>query len=179
MENSESQSLTIEDINKSTESFTEDDKMMISLLSEMVFIPPYEQYVINIINKIIKDNYKKIEPIFKEKNYNIDEIIAEYKDICFNMLKCKNKLIKSANIEKNEIQIKDLNISNIKKKNCSENNIIERSTKESFEIFKYRISIDKIFYDEKEKQENKTISLIIENNNEKISYLNRKEIIII
>jgi len=173
MEEFQNLSLTIEDINESEENFTEDDKLMISLLSEMVFIPPYEQYVINIINKIIKDSYKKIHPIFEEKNYNIEEIIAEYKDICYNMINYKDKLIKSANIENNETKIKDLNISNKKNKNFSQK---VNSDSKSFNSFKFNISIDKIFNDEKEKQENKTISMIIEKNDEKVSYIKNKEI---
>ena len=173
MEDFQNLSLTIEGINESEVNFKEDDKLMISLLSEMAFMPHYEQYVINIINKIIKDSYKKIHPIFEEKNYNVEEIIAEYRDICFNMIKYKDKLIKSANIGKNETKIKDLNISNGKNKNLSQK---VNSDSKYFESFKFNISIDKIFNDEKEKQENKTISLIIENNDEKVSYIKNKEI---
>ncbi len=135
MESFQSLSFTLEDIKNSGENIIEDDKEMNSLITDNDFIPLYEQYSISIINKIIKDNYKKIETIFEEKNYSIEEIIADYRDICFNILKYKDNYIKSANLKN-------------KNKNFS-------------------ISCDKIFNDEK---------LIIENNDEKVLHLDKKEI---
>jgi hypothetical protein len=83
MEDSQEKSLTIESIVFSGEDFNDDDKVTLTLLSEMVFTPPYELYVINICNKIIQEKHKKIKPIFEEGNYTLDEVIKEYKDIIF------------------------------------------------------------------------------------------------
>ena len=61
--NNLSLSLSIKDIKVSEEENNKDEyQEMITLLSEMVFSAPYERYVINIINSILKNNYKMIEP---------------------------------------------------------------------------------------------------------------------
>ena len=51
----------------------EEEKEMLSFLSDMVFTAPYEKYVINTINKIFKDNYE-VKPLFMEKKYSLNEI---------------------------------------------------------------------------------------------------------
>ena len=58
-------SLSENDMNISNE---EDEKEMISILSEMEFNDSFEKYIINTINLILKENYKKITPLFEEKN---------------------------------------------------------------------------------------------------------------
>ena len=85
----------------------EDKNEMLSLLSEMVFIAPFEKYVINTI-----DNYKEIPPLFEEKEYSLDEIISEFKTFYPNILfKDKKKMNKSLDdIPKKEK--KNLNLTN-------------------------------------------------------------------
>ena len=59
----------------------------------MIFTAPYEKYIINTINKIFKENYVKIEPLFTEKTFNIDDIINEFKNIIANPPKKQTKNI--------------------------------------------------------------------------------------
>ena len=42
----------------------EDESEMLGYLSEMVFTAPFEKYVENLYNKLIKNNYNKIPPFF-------------------------------------------------------------------------------------------------------------------
>ena len=93
----------------------EDEKEMITLLSEMKFNAPFEKYIINTINKILKENYKKPEPLFKEKKYSLEEIIEEFK-IYYPILLSKEKKILNKSID---IQPKnfDLNKSDVKIEN--------------------------------------------------------------
>ena len=77
----------------------EEEKEMLSFLSDMVFTAPYEKYVINTINKIFKDNYE-VKPLFMEKKYSLDEIFNEFDKIYSNLLiKEKKKLNRSEEIE--------------------------------------------------------------------------------
>ena len=71
---SQIQALSLEDLDFVDKNTEEENNEIISLLSEMVFTAPYELYVINILNKIINDNFKKIEPLFEVSNYTIEEI---------------------------------------------------------------------------------------------------------
>ena len=85
--NNLSLSLSIKDIKVSEEENNKDEyQEMITLLSEMVFSAPYERYVINIINSILKNNYKMIEPLFNRATYDYEEIIEEFKKACYNLL---------------------------------------------------------------------------------------------
>ena len=140
----EIQKLTEEKINYIAE---EDDKKdieeMTSLLSEMIFTAPYEKYIINMINKIFKENYVKIEPLFTEKTFNIDDIINEFKNIIANPPQKQNISFN------NEIDQKEQNKSGNKNKSNS------KSTELSFQNLKSKISYDKVFNEQEEIEENR------------------------
>jgi hypothetical protein len=147
----EIQKLTEEKINYIDE---EDDKKdieeMTSLLSEMIFTAPYEKYIINMINKIFKENYVKIEPLFTEKTFNIDDIINEFKNIIANPPK-KQKQNISFN---NEIDQKEQNKS-FSNKSGNKNKSNSKSTELSFQNLKSKISYDKVFNEQEEFEENR------------------------
>ena len=46
----------------------EDEREMLRYLSKMVFTAPFEKYVENKFNKLIKNNYNKIPLLFEKKN---------------------------------------------------------------------------------------------------------------
>ena len=109
----------------------EEEEEMLSLLSDMVFTAPYEKYVINTINTIFKDNYE-VEPLFREKECDLNEIIDEVIDIYPNILIKENKKLNSS--EEIEFRNKSLisnsnNSSNTK--NISENSKIEHNESSS------------------------------------------------
>ena len=79
----------IEDYNE------EENKEFKSLLSDLVYTVPYEQYVINFINKIINENYKNHEFLFEVSNYNINDIFKEFKNSDIFTLNIKEKRSKS------------------------------------------------------------------------------------
>ena len=147
----EIQKLTEERINYIDE---EDDKKdieeMTSLLSEMIFTAPYEKYIINMINKIFKENYVKIEPLFTEKTFNIDDIINEFKNIITNPPQ-KQKQNISFN---NEIDKKEQNKS-FSNKSGNKNKSNSKSTELSFQNLKSKISYDKVFNEQEEIEENR------------------------
>ena len=147
----EIQKLTEERINYIDE---EDDKKdieeMTSLLSEMIFPAPYEKYIINMINKIFKENYVKIEPLFTEKTFNIDDIINEFKNIITNPPQ-KQKQNISFN---NEIDQKEQNKS-FSNKSGNKNKSNSKSTELSFQNLKSKISYDKVFNEQEEIEENR------------------------
>ena len=147
----EIQKLTEEKINYIAE---EDDKKdieeMTSLLSEMIFTAPYEKYIINMINKIFKENYVKIEPLFTEKTFNIDDIINEFKNIITNPPQ-KQKQNISFN---NEIDKKEQNKS-FSNKSGNKNKSNSKSTELSFQNLKSKISYDKVFNEQEEIEENR------------------------
>ena len=64
----------------------EDEKNMLSLLKEMKFNYPFEKFIINIINKILRKSFNKIMPLFEEKEYSLKEIIEEFKTYHQNIL---------------------------------------------------------------------------------------------
>ena len=68
----------------------EEYKEMISLLTEMIFTAPYERYIINILNKILKNNYEKLENLFETSDYSINDIINKFQEI-LNTSKKKKK----------------------------------------------------------------------------------------
>ena len=147
----EIQKLTEEKINYIDE---EDDKKdieeMTSLLSEMIFTAPYEKYIINMINKIFKENYVKIEPLFTEKTFNIDDIINEFKNIIANSPQ-KQKQNISFN---NEIDQKEQNKS-FSNKSGDKNKSNSKSTESSFQNLNSKISYDKVFNEQEEIEENR------------------------
>lgn len=163
-------SLSKEDIKVVEDIDKEDYQLLLSLVSEMVFTAPYENYVINIINNIIKDNYKKIEPFLCKDKYNLTKIIDEFKDSCYNLLtKEKNKKInKSLYIKKpNKNSSLFPNNSKLNIKNKTDNKNItnnNESKMDSFKSLKNRVSLERIFFEEEEKEENKCISKIIVEN---------------
>ena len=109
----------------------EEEEEMLSLLSDMVFTAPYEKYVINTINTIFKDNYE-VEPLFREKEFGLNEIIDEVIDIYPNILIKENKkLNRSEEIEfRNKSLISNSNNSS-NTKNISENSKIEHNESSS------------------------------------------------
>ena len=109
----------------------EEENEMLSLLSDMVFTAPYEKYVINTINTIFKDNYE-VEPLFREKECDLNEIIDEVIDIYPNILIKENKkLNRSEEIEfRNKSLISNSNNSS-NTKNISENSKIEHNESSS------------------------------------------------
>ena len=71
----------------------EDEREMLGYLSEMVFTAPFEKYVENKCNKLIKDNYNKIPPLFEQKEYSLIETIKEFQQISHNIIiKAKKKI---------------------------------------------------------------------------------------
>ena len=109
----------------------EEEEEMLSFLSDMVFTAPYEKYVINTINTIFKDNYE-VEPLFREKECDLNEIIDEVIDIYPNILIKENKkLNRSEEIEfRNKSLISNSNNSS-NTKNISENSKIEHNESSS------------------------------------------------
>ena len=172
--NNLSLSLSIKDIKVSEEENNKDEyQEMITLLSEMVFSAPYERYVINIINSILKNNYKMIEPLFNRATYDYEEIIEEFKKACYNLLEKENQLneIKNSLKNKHDAQKDNSNLlpndSKSKKKNRSKNKHISINDESKIDIFsslKYRVSFDNIFYEEEEKVEDKVFSQMIDEN---------------
>ena len=164
-------SLSIEDIKVVEYYEKEEYQFFLSLVSGMVFTAPYESYVINIINNIIKDNYKNISPFLCKGKYKFEEIINEFKTACYNLLEKekKKKIInKSLDIkEPNKNSSLFLINSNLNKKNKSDNkNIttINESKIDTFNSLKNRVSFERIFFDEEEEVENKFLSKIIVEN---------------
>lgn len=161
-------SLSENDINISDE---EEDKNMLSILSEMKFSAPFEKYIINNINKIIKDNYKKIMPLFEEKEYSLKEIIDEFKNYYPNILaKEKKKLNKSLDApHKKENNNLDLNKSEIKVGNISEINISVGNKKEdselSFNSLNSANSFDKFLNGKKVNQQKNELNIISKDEN--------------
>ena len=121
-DNNQLNELSLGDIEFVEEINEEENKEIISILTDIVYNAPYEQYVINFLNKIIKENYKKIDPLFVKSNYNIKDLVKEFQnpDIFF-FLKKKTKriahlIIKRIQIQNQIRQIKFLSIKIINQK---------------------------------------------------------------
>lgn len=169
--NNQIKELSLEDIELIEDNNEEDDKEFISLLTDLVYTAPYEQYVINFLNKIIKDNYKKIEPLFKKKNYNIEALIKEFNNPNIIFFKKKDKKNKSSDnkmyTNKNLIQA---NSDSENRNNKSEKKINlkdEKSNINSISSLKYRISYEKIFEESEIKEEKKLLSEILNESEDK------------
>ena len=137
-------SLLENDINNADE---EDDKKMLSILSEMKFNEPFEKYIINHINSIIKENSKKITPLFKEKEYSLKEIIEEFEQYYpYIITKEKNKMNKSLDVKhKNESKILDIHQPEINVENNSIINISVDNNKKDCEFSFDSLNSVKIF----------------------------------
>ena len=156
-------SLSENDINNTDE---EDDEKMLSILSEMKFNAPFQKYIINQINTIIKDNYKKIMPLFEEKEYSLKEILEEFKQYYQNIIKKeKKKMNKSLYAQQmKESNISDLHQSDIKIENNSAINISEDNKKEesgiSFDSLNSSNSLDKFLNDIKVNKQKTELNII-------------------
>ena len=69
----------------------EDEREMLGYLSEMVFAAPFEKYVENMYNKLIKNNYNKIPPFFEQKEYSLVDTIEEFQNCSPNIIKEKKR----------------------------------------------------------------------------------------
>ena len=149
----------------------EENNDVISILSDMTFTAPYEQYVINLLNKIIHDNYKKIEPLFVFSDYKAEDIIKEFKNskINFNKKEKKNKSIDNNQGPKENSNLPNLDSKKKKTKTKKGNKTLSISdiTYSSFESLKYEISFEKIFQEDEEKEEEASILNLIEENETK------------
>ena len=103
---------------------------MLMLLSEMVFSPPYEQYVINFANKIFKEDYMNIKPLFEKKIYAFKEIFQKFVEGYPGVLeKIKRKLNNSQNSQsKNQSSNWSINISGIENINRIDRNLSDSKT---------------------------------------------------
>ena len=141
----------------------EDEREMLGYLSEMVFAAPFEKYVENMYNKLIKNNYNKIPPFFEQKEYSLVDTIEEFQNCSPNTTKEKKKINKFFNnqpeINKDEFE---MNLSQNKSTNNSGNKISE-DKKVSNENISYKSmitedSIDDFFNKSKNFQEKSIIS---------------------
>ena len=143
----------------------EDEKNMLSLLKEMKFNYPFEKFIINIINKILRKSFNKIMPLFEEKEYSLKEIIEEFKTYHQNILikKKKNKSLddKSKKGKKNF----ELNKSQIEVEKISVNNIsVGKNNELSFDSLKSLNNLKKLSYNKKVNQRKNLLLPLISNN---------------
>jgi len=138
----------------------EEYKEIVSLLSEMIFSAPYERYVINIINKIIRINYEQIKNLFEVSDYTIEDIIGEFKEILTTQKKKKNNDI---NIPLNAGDAQDLQKEDMNKMNKTQGSNINTSTNSNLSSsIKSYLDINSIFSlnETKEKEINNISSII-------------------
>ena len=157
-------SLSENDMNISNE---EDEKEMISILSEMEFNDSFEKYIINTINLILKENYKKITPLFEEKKYSLEEIIEEFKlNYPFILFKEKKNMNRSLDIQP---KILNLITSDIKVENSTKINLSLDFKKEdnelSFGSLKLSTSLNKFLNDKKMNEQKNILSLTSKDEN--------------
>ena len=149
----------------------EEDKKLLSAISEMKFNAPFEKYIINQINAIIKDNYKKIMPLFEKKEYFLKEIIEEFELYYQNTIaKEKKKMNKSSDIpNKKDSKILDLNQSDIKDENNSAINILvgnkKKNNESSFISLNSAKSLDIFLNDKKANKQKAEINQITRDEN--------------
>ena len=156
----------------------QEDLETLSLLSEMIFTAPYEKYVIKMINRIIKNNYKTIEPLFEKNNYSNKEITEQFKKAIKNQKSNDIKKIDNKNQRKrNKSETKKAkNKITLNNSVCSQGN--NDLYKISIDSLVSHINIDKIFDDSyNEPNEEKILSKSFQINNshnkikEEINYI--------
>ena len=164
-DNNQLNELSLGDIEFVEEISEEENKEIISIVTDMVYTAPYEQYVINFLNKIIKENYKKIDPLFVKSNYNIKDLVKEFQNPDIIFFKKKDKKNSPFDNKKNSNpksnQANQIFVDKNNKSEIKTNLKDEESSKDSFSSLKTRVSFEKIFEDSEVMEEKKLFSQIL------------------